>query len=199
MRNIRSLMKKFHKDQNGYSLMELLVAMAVSSILLGLIVSFVIMCSRNFNRQSNTINLQNEIQEANNAVTDALQEANALVIDTLNNQYTIQLDTYREEEVNNVKKVIFNSENTYKCIYYNPENSTLYVLDATGYQKKLAGNDASIEAYAYSRYVTEFGITKQDTMKDGTCVLTVHIKVQGVANGESVENDLKIATRNRVN
>lgn len=197
MREQHSLMKKLHKDQKGFSLMELLVAVAVGTIVIGLVAAFLSSGIRNFNRQSNSINLQNELQEANNAVTDALMEANTIKEITEFGQYKVELDTYTTTETEGGTTYYFKSENNYKCIFYNPENKSLYVLDDTGCQNMAAGK--SIEAYAYSRYVTEFHIKSRDTMKDGTCIVTVHIKVQGTVGSEYLENDLQIATRNRIN
>lgn len=74
-------LKKGKKHNNkGFTLTEVLVALAVSSVVITIVIAFISQGSRFYKTQSNTINLQNELQETSNVITDTLQEATYLSI-----------------------------------------------------------------------------------------------------------------------
>ena len=81
MRHMTMKLKKGKKHNNkGFTLIEVLVALAVSSVVITIVIAFISQGARFYKTQSNTINLQNELQETSNVITDTLQEATYLSI-----------------------------------------------------------------------------------------------------------------------
>ena len=88
-------LKKGKKHNNkGFTLIEVLVALAVSSVVITIVIAFISQGSRFYKTQSNTINLQNELQETSNVITDALQEATYLKIASYNNALSVYTGSY---------------------------------------------------------------------------------------------------------
>lgn len=88
---------KKHNDK-GFTLTEVLVALAVSSVVITIVIAFISQGSRFYKTQSNTINLQNELQETSNVITDALQEATFLSItsDSKNKKLEVYTGSYEK-------------------------------------------------------------------------------------------------------
>ncbi|HOO27292.1 MAG TPA: prepilin-type N-terminal cleavage/methylation domain-containing protein [Lachnospiraceae bacterium] len=68
------------KDHRGFSLVELLVAMAVGTIISAGIVSLIVISMRMYHNETVDANMQYEVQSALNQVTDAAMESQGLVI-----------------------------------------------------------------------------------------------------------------------
>ena len=68
-----------HKVNNkGFSLVEVLVTIAIVGIIATLIGAIITQGSRFYSRERNTINLQNDLQECSNKIVDVLMGANSV-------------------------------------------------------------------------------------------------------------------------
>lgn len=112
--------KKGKKHNNkGFTLTEVLVALAVSSVVITIVIAFISQGSRFYKTQSNTINLQNELQETSNVITDTLQEATYLSIISDSKNLKVYTGSYDIKE----GKKLFTSD----------KGSSRYILrDGTG-------------------------------------------------------------------
>lgn len=72
--------KKRQLNNKGFSLVELLVAIAITAVISALLATFLSSGMRYFRKQNNSIDVQNELQEASNRITDALMEATSIRI-----------------------------------------------------------------------------------------------------------------------
>lgn len=91
--------KKGKKHNNkGFTLTEVLVALAVSSVVITIVIAFISQGSRFYKTQSNTINLQNELQETSNVITDTLQEATYLSITSDSKKLEVYTGSYVTKE-----------------------------------------------------------------------------------------------------
>lgn len=83
-------------NNKGLSLVEVLVALAIASIVATLIMSLVTSGSRFYRKQSNSIDLQNELQETSNKVADALMEATELYVSEQSGMLVIKTGDFPE-------------------------------------------------------------------------------------------------------
>ena len=113
-------LRKGKKHNNkGFTLTEVLVALAVSSVVITIVIAFISQGSRFYKTQSNTINLQNELQETSNVITDALQEATYLRITSNKDNLAVYTGKY-----GNIKG---------KRLFLSDKGSSRYILrDGTG-------------------------------------------------------------------
>ena len=197
------------KQNKGFSLVELLVAMAVGSIVLAMVMAFLSSGLRNFTKQSQSINLQNELQEVSNAVTEAIMEANVITVTrTDNNLYLVLLDEFTTDAAGAVVtdsdgNYTFTGKNTAKAIMFDADESTVYVLDTVGYNKLFnAKKDESVnlKGYAYSTYVRAFSISRDGGTYTGNgTVIDIDITVSTTESAtDAISDHLQVTTRNKL-
>lgn len=188
-------MKKLRKLQlnKGFSLVELLVAIGVSSIVMVVIFAFISSGSNFYKKQSNSIDLQNELQETSNKVSDTLMEATNLIIKKNGNDIYI----YTGGEYNQIEdKVVFDSNAKVKpkLIYWSSTTGSLYVFDT------LEGIDTSDDAelnkvnraYCMSEYVSSI------TIKPNSNCEIVNNSITGVTGySQPLMLDIEIEVSNR--
>ncbi|MGB4659534.1 MAG: prepilin-type N-terminal cleavage/methylation domain-containing protein, partial [Mobilitalea sp.] len=63
------------KDNRGLTLIELIIAMAISSIVIGMVIVIISAGSRNFNIAQNEVDIQMEAQTVVNQIEDTIIEA----------------------------------------------------------------------------------------------------------------------------
>lgn len=140
-------------NNKGFSLVEILVALAIASIVATLIMSLITSGTGFYNKQSNSIDLQNELQETSNKVSDALMEATQLEITDDGSILVIKTGDFSDDD-SKVKP---------KCIVwvkpYGDNNGSLYVMDT----EVPASFDDAVEGYCMSKYVEDFSIKIDDS------------------------------------
>jgi len=162
-----------------------------------------------FNKQSNSINLQNEMQEASNAVTEAIMECNVINAYTTNNGLLmIELDQLKTDSSGTVIRTTegdysFTGKNSAKAILFNPDESTLYILDTNGYNKiKNPSNHETLnlKGYSYTSYLVGLSISEESgNYQRGSKVVHVTLAVASSATAtDRVTDELTITTRNAV-
>ena len=127
-------LKKGKKHNNkGFTLTEVLVALAVSSVVITIVIAFISQGSRFYKTQSNTINLQNELQETSNVITDALQEATFLSITSDSKNKKLEVYTGSYEKTKEGKKLFTSVKGSSRYILR--DGTGIYVFDKadTGY------------------------------------------------------------------
>jgi len=74
--------KRKEKELNnkGFSLLEVLVALAITGIVATLVMTLISTSSSMFHKESNTLDIQNQLQETSNKINDVLQEATSLTM-----------------------------------------------------------------------------------------------------------------------
>lgn len=193
-------LKKGKKHNNkGFTLTEVLVALAVSSVVITIVIAFISQGSRFYKTQSNTINLQNELQETSNVITDTLQEATFLSItsDSKNKKLEVYTGSY---EIKEGKKLFTSVKGSSRYILR--DGTGIYVFDKadTGYitEKDKPG-------YRYSNNIEEITVNISDKCKTEVAdsevitqpvMLDVYIKV--THNDTSRFENKTITLRNKI-
>lgn len=141
-------------NNKGISLTELLVTIAVSGIVFTIIVAFLSSGMRFFNRQSNTINLQNELQLVSNQLTETFQEAGAFNVET----------TPAGADIPASAKIITgivpeDGDITGNGRYVYWDGNSLYIMDS------LNIDEDKMEGYCISHYVTDFKVEINEECK----------------------------------
>ncbi len=186
-------------NNKGFSLVEMLVALAVSGIVLATIIAFVSSGSRFYRKQSNSIDLQNELSDVSNIVSDTLMEATALEIIQSDTSLIIQTGEY---EFQSGKYVFTTGKGTARLIYWN--GSSVYVIDSPS---DLSLEDKELdEGYCYSKYVTNITAKLNEACKETSISndiykepLIVDVTITVEANGESRSITKTTTLRNKIN
>lgn len=191
-------------NNRGLSLVEVLVALAIASIVATLIMSLVSSGSSFFKKQSSSIDLQNELQETSNKIADALMEATKLSITDDSAMLVVKTGDFSEA----------NPKVKPKCIIWvkphDDMGGMVYVMDTDA----PASIDEAYEGYCMSKYVSDFSIkiddsclkldddgnVKQDALGNKIygqpIVLNISIKVSN--DDESKQDSKTITLRNRI-
>ena len=191
-------LKKGKKHNNkGFTLTEVLVALAVSSVVITIVIAFISQGSRFYKTQSNTINLQNELQETSNVITDTLQEATYLSIISNSKNLEVYTGSY---EIKEGKKLFTSVKGLSRYILR--DGTGIYVFDKadTGYitEKDKPG-------YRYSNNIEEITVNISDKCKTEVAdsevitqpvMLDVYIKV--THNDTSRFENKTITLRNKI-
>lgn len=198
MRHMTMKLKKGKKHNNkGFTLTEVLVALAVSSVVITIVIAFISQGSRFYKTQSNTINLQNELQETSNVITDALQEATYLKIASYNNALSVYTGSYKIVEG---KKLFINEKGSSRYIlrdgsgiYIYDKADTQYVTDKDKPGYRYSDNIEAITVSINDKCKTKVGDSKVITQP---VMLDVYIKV--THNDTSRFENKTITLRNKI-
>lgn len=121
-------------NNKGFSLVEVLVAVAVSTIVFGAITALIIFAS-NSSRQTNArITLQNEAKDAINHMESYIIEAQSVVWDSTSNALVVLKDSKNAKEVETGNNVISNVADKVKT-FGTKEKTFIYWYDKS--EKKL--------------------------------------------------------------
>lgn len=191
-------LKKGKKHNNkGFTLIEVLVALAVSSVVITIVIAFISQGSRFYKTQSNTINLQNELQETSNVITDALQEATYLKIASYNNALSVYTGSYKIVEG---KKLFINEKGSSRYIlrdgsgiYIYDKADTQYITDKDKPGYRYSNNIEAITVSINDKCKTKVGDSKVITQP---VMLDVYIKV--THNDTSRFENKTITLRNKI-
>lgn len=184
-------------NNKGFTLTEVLVALAVSSVVITIVIAFISQGSRFYKTQSNTINLQNELQETSNVITDALQEATYLKITSNNNALSVYTGSYKIVEG---KKLFINEKGSSRYILR--DGSGIYIYDKADMQYI---TDKDKPGYRYSNNIEAITVSINDKCKTKVgdskvitqpVMLDVYIKV--THNDTSRFENKTITLRNKI-
>lgn len=191
-------LKKGKKHNNkGFTLIEVLVALAVSSVVITIVIAFISQGSRFYKTQSNTINLQNELQETSNVITDTLQEATYLSITSNSKNLEVYTGSYKIVEG---KKLFINEKGSSRYILR--DGSGIYIYDKADTQYI---TDKDKPGYRYSNNIEAITVSINDKCKTKVAdskvitqpvMLDVYIKV--THNDTSRFENKTITLRNKI-
>lgn len=198
MRHMTMKLKKGKKHNNkGFTLTEVLVALAVSSVVITIVIAFISQGSRFYKTQSNTINLQNELQETSNVITDTLQEATYLKIASGNNALSVYTGSYK---IVAGKKLFINEKGSSRYIlrdgsgiYIYDKADTQYITDKDKPGYRYSNNIEAITVSINDKCKTKVGNSKVITQP---VMLDVYIKV--THNDTSRFENKTITLRNKI-
>lgn len=187
-------------NNKGFTLIEVLVALAVSSVVITIVIAFISQGSRFYKTQSNTINLQNELQETSNVITDALQEATYLSITPDSKNKKLEVYTGSYEKTKEGKKLFTSVKGSSRYILR--DGTGIYVFDKadTGYI-----TEEDKPGYRYSNNIEEITVNINDKCKTKVgnskvitqpVMLDVYIKV--THNDTSRFENKTITLRNKI-
>lgn len=190
-------LKKGKKHNNkGFTLTEVLVALAVSSVVITIVIAFISQGSRFYKTQSNTINLQNELQETSNVITDTLQEATYLSITSNSKNLEVYTGSYEKEG----KKLFTSVKGSSRYILR--DGTGIYVFDKAD-TRYITEKDKP--GYRYSNNIEEITVNISDKCKTEVAdsevitqpvMLDVYIKV--THNDTSRFENKTITLRNKI-
>lgn len=181
--------RKHRKSNNkGLSLLEVLIAVAITGIVATLLAVFISSGTGYFRKQSNSIDLQNMLQETSNKITDSLMEATSVRIKEQEGALWIYTGDFDEIEPK-VKP---------KLILWIKSAGEIYVMDYD--ISSISGVD---EGYCMAKYVKDFTIQldskcqNPDTHKwEQPLMFNVSISLE---NKDDVQADSKTTTlRNKI-
>lgn len=181
--------RKYRKLNNkGFSLLEVLIAVAITGIVATLLATFITTGTRYFRKQSNSIDLQNMLQETSNKITDSLMEATSVRIKEQGGALWIYTGDFDEVEPK-VKP---------KLILWVKSAGEIYIMDYN--ISSIADAD---EGYCMAKYVKDFTIEldakcqNPDTHKwEQPLMFNVSISLE---NGDEAQADSKTTTlRNKI-
>lgn len=191
-------LKKGKKHNNkGFTLTEVLVALAVSSVVITIVIAFISQGSRFYKTQSNTINLQNELQETSNVITDTLQEATYLSIISNSKNLEVYTGSY---EIKEEKKLFTSVKGSSRYILR--DGTGIYVFDKADTQYI---TDKDKPGYRYSNNIEAITVSINEKCKTNVAdsevitqpvMLDVYIKV--THNDTSRFENKTITLRNKI-
>lgn len=194
-------------NQNkGFSLVEILVSLAVSSIVLVVVGVFISTGTNFFNSTSRTIELQKELMEVSNKVNDSLIQATAINIDYKSSGAPEEgVVIYTGEISTDGKSFITGKGNTSKKIEWTGKtDKKVYVMDSL-----LLTNDNEKVPYCMGNMVTNIKVSFSDECvrmsEDRSYVLyyeqplIMEVEIT-VSDGKESRTDSRIVTlRNEIN
>lgn len=191
-------LKKGKKHNNkGFTLTEVLVALAVSSVVITIVIAFISQGSRFYKTQSNTINLQNELQETSNVITDTLQEATYLSITSDSKNLEVYTGSY---DIKEGKKLFTSDKGSSRYILR--DGTGIYVFDKADLNYV---TEKDKPGYRYSDNIEAITISVSDKCKTTVgesevitqpVMLDVYIKV--THNDTSRFENKTITLRNKI-
>lgn len=182
--------RRKHMNNKGFSLVELLVALAVSAVVITIIGAFVSQGTGFYSEQGNAVNLQNELQEVSNVITDTIQEATYLEFDSSCEK--IYTGEYKTTEGGSIFET---GKETARLISWDGKN--IHIVNKPSLSQF---NESDLDGYRYSKYVSEFSVTINENciLPNGDIkqplVLDIAIKVSN--NGADRHEKKSITLRN---
>lgn len=193
-------------NNKGMSLVELLIAIAIAAVVSTLIVTMMTSGTSMFGKESQNIDLQNELQIVQNQISDRLKEAKAINI--VKSGDNIRIYTGDVNKVNNKLVTEGSGEKYTDCIITYKDNK-LYVTNS--YMEDIP------EGYLLSDEVLDFDIdigtipteyTTNETDAGGNVSeitkeyyanpITVHVKIKLGTERKNKEITMKVKIRNEI-
>ena len=131
---------KNRKNNKGFTLVELMVAVVISTIVIGAIWQFMLISTKSYDNQKQITDLQQEVQQTMNHVENILIDANRAV-EFVTSGNTSTLEIY---SANKISKLIWNQEN--KTLTYTETPVSNGVADTTATESAVLAN--SVEAFS---------------------------------------------------
>ena len=194
------------QNNKGFSLVEILTALAISSVILLGVTAFMNGGSVSYRTATTQIALQDDVQETMNYLTDLLQRSMYVVVD---NGRNVDTDTTKEKVLYMFMPKKDSLTGEYEVYYVIDDVNTgnVYVTntvlpaDGSGYDSGLTmsvskGNAACVQSNLLTEGVTRFDA---DIEKDATSgeITLVNLRMNFRKNNKSREASIAVRPRNR--
>ena len=181
--------RKRKKNNRGFSVMEVLVAIAIFGTVTLLIASIVTQGSRFFSKETTNINLQNDLQECSNKVADVLMQANSIEWTRYTDRWEVSVTS--DKLTPNTKVIVWTFPRT------GEETGSLYIFDNAAVSNPDDNPDES-EGFCLSHAVKRFDLDVDPSchpttvQEDGTVVTdNVHVTQPVILNYSITVSDKK--------
>lgn len=187
-------------NNKGLSLVEVLVVMAISTIVMLLSTSLIVNSSRMYSRESNTIDVQNEAQLVVNNLNEALMEANKLETTRAGNSTLVVLGEKTDDNKSATKSycrhLFFVGDKEFLGMLVAASGASAnrndYLADDIS---TLAGNNTEqLAGYQLSNIISDFRITYDPVCYKGTGTDADGTTVYYLTNPVKVKCKFTIAT-----
>ena len=199
---------KLGKDNKGFSLVELLVAITISAIVAGGIGYLLTTSLRMYNKDTVDVTLQQELQITLNQIVDYAMESETIVADFDGNppEY-LALGTFDKTKLN--AQIIWQDGNKLYlkkttvedfCKSANPENNHYREIDKSKIKSHIPSVGTSSDANLLAQYVTAFKVTGIGgivEVKDASGNVTGHAYENPLSIILELEFEKSIATADR--
>lgn len=161
--------EKKQLNNKGFSLMELLVCLAISAFVILAAYSLVMVGTKSYNTNSKTTSLQQEVSYTNNLIREVIMKGKQLgtYIWTSNDGKTIELYTNKGQ-----------SDGMIIC--YDKAVGTVYIYNdgSSAWTHQYYRTDTNKEEHIITKYATDFKVEFLDTEEGPTAILA------GVSDGD---------------
>ena len=189
---------RIQKQNSGFSLVELIIAIAILVIVTGAVCSFIIITSRNYANGNNDISVQQEAQLALNQMSDVIIDATESINYVGYDQSDQPVKALKDSEFafTPEKKalIVYNTEPDHYMFYWQKSDESLYfsVADADG-NFPMPGEN-STDCVLLAEHVTDFQVDLSQVEERRVVKLTLNFQT-GTRKFEMANN---ITVRNKV-
>mgnify|MGYP004648953589 CR=1 FL=1 len=189
---------RIQKQNSGFSLVELIIAIAILVIVTGAVCSFIIITSRNYANGNNDISVQQEAQLALNQMSDVIIDAtesiNYVGYDESDQPVKALKDSEFAFSPEKKALIVYNTEPDHYMFYWQKSDESLYfsVADADG-NFPMPGEN-STDCVLLAEHVTDFQVDLSQVEERRVVKLTLNFQT-GTRKFEMANN---ITVRNKV-
>lgn len=182
--------RKMRSDSRGFTLIELILAVAIAGILIGAITFFLMMGSRAYESAKNEIDLQAEAQIVMNQLRDRILESNCMdAYAATSNQFTLY---YIEENPKATEEKDKQRITRKEVFWLDTAEKRLYYRELKDDDIEINGNlfpEGGREQYLLAEYVKSMNIQQKKAMVEISLVL------EDGSRQYTLENSIKLRNR----
>jgi prepilin-type N-terminal cleavage/methylation domain-containing protein len=196
----------FLKKNKGLTLVELIVAIAISVIVFGSIISFLLVSTNLFKNSNTETNIQNEAQLTSNRLHDMLVDASAGVAYYVGSNVKVYNDT--DDTAESKKLYIYDwdedanggSDNSKVTVYCITFDRAAKELQYSFYQYVADETEPTVESNILAQYVTDFKMQLYDPDSTTNTISSNQVKYQitFTLNDRSYKTESTVTLRNNV-
>lgn len=182
------------RDNSGFSLIELIAAMAVLAVASVAILHFLNTSTTHYQKTNSEVEVQYEAQIATNQITDLLIDARKGVRYTYNMSNLILSDAaIADLSVITSKEVTVYNDDVYYILTWNKDDKKLYYTDYT-YDSSTGTWNLTTDKVLMAEYIENFSMDMTNTAENGVVRLKLTFK-----RDNEYEVTQNVTIRNKVN
>lgn len=190
-------------NNKGFSLIELIIAMAIGSVVLLLVATMLTRGTSLFREQSDEVNMRNDYQVLRNQLDQIIMEAKTLIVEKQGEDIIIYTGDVKKDTLNREFTTALADRTTEKVITYDKSENSIYISGQYS-ERMLTGN-------LISDMVVDFDIELDDTSKKVVTnevgieetyyvnPLRINITLELKEKDRDVNSDFSLNLRNRLN